>query len=189
MHQVNIPYFIELIQVNSHKHNTSQATKVLLPGRVPLTRVPGCVISSLSLPHTPVLLADPPKKPRILGYVPGTYLTSGQSVSLSCLAQGGNPAASLSWYKGDDQKDSETKVEDDVARNVLAFSVDYRDNQAVYRCDSSNPVLENPDSVNVTLLVYCEQGRALGIKLRRIEGEERGVQGGRVRQRSGGKEK
>ena len=101
---------------------------------------------------------DPPKKPRILGYVPGTYLISGQSVSLSCLAQGGNPSASLTWYKGSDEKSSKTKVEDDVARSVLSFAVDFRDNEAVYRCDSSNPVLETPDTVNVTLLVYCELG-------------------------------
>ena len=115
-----------------------------------------------------VLLADPPKKPRILGYVPGTYLTSGQSVSLSCLAQGGNPAASLTWYKDADERDSKTKVEDDVARSVLSFSVDSRDNEAVYRCDSSNPVLDDPDSVNVTLLVYCEQDTG--------RGQEAGVQ-------------
>ena len=110
--------------------------------------------ASLHAPST-----DPPKKPRILGYVPGTHLVSGQSVSLSCLAQGGNPAASLSWHKDGNSKDSETNVEDDVARSVLSFNVDYRDNEAVYRCDSSNPVLDEPGKVNVTLLVYCEKGK------------------------------
>ena len=104
--------------------------------------------------------------------MPGTYLTSGQSVSLSCLAQGGNPAASLTWYKGDDEKSSQTKVEDDVARSVLSFAVDYRDNEAVYRCDSSNPVLESPDSTNVTLLVYCKDGEERG-----VVGFARGKQG------------
>ncbi|XP_043231133.1 nephrin-like [Amphibalanus amphitrite] len=123
-----------------------------------------------------VTVLYPPKKPRILGYVPGTYLISGQSVSLSCLAQGGNPSASLTWYKGSDEKNSKTKVEDDVARSVLSFAVDYRDNEAVYRCDSSNPVLESPDSTNVTLLVYYPPpGLKLKVKQNKLKAGKRAV--------------
>ncbi|XP_037072882.1 LOW QUALITY PROTEIN: nephrin-like [Pollicipes pollicipes] len=101
-----------------------------------------------------VTVLYPPKRPRILGYVPGTHLRAGQRVSLSCVAQGGSPPASLSWYKGDDEREAETSEEDGVARGVITFAVDFTDNEAVFRCDSTNPAMDKPHSTNVTLLVY-----------------------------------
>lgn len=59
--------------------------------------------------------------------------------------------------QGDDEREAESDTEDDVTRSVLAFTVDFRDNEKVFKCESTNPALEEPHTTNVTLLVYCEQ--------------------------------
>ncbi|XP_037078243.1 nephrin-like [Pollicipes pollicipes] len=97
---------------------------------------------------------DPPKPPSILGYEPGTYLRAGERVSLSCVSQGGNPPATLTWYSGDVETASDTEVEDNVARSVITFEVDHKDNGRVYKCDSQNSEMGDVMSDSVTLGVY-----------------------------------
>ncbi|XP_037084807.1 synaptogenesis protein syg-2-like isoform X2 [Pollicipes pollicipes] len=103
---------------------------------------------------TEVTVLHPPKPPSILGYEPGTYLRAGERVSLSCVSQGGNPPATLTWYSGDVERPSPTTVEDNVARSVITFEVDHKDNGRVYKCDSQNSAGSGVQSAGITLNVY-----------------------------------
>ena len=49
------------------------------------------------------LLSDPPDSVQIFGIDEGHQIIAGQELTLSCMAAGGNPLASLTWYKGDRQ--------------------------------------------------------------------------------------
>ncbi|VVD03793.1 unnamed protein product [Leptidea sinapis] len=44
---------------------------------------------------------DPPSAPMITGYIPGTTLAAGTVQKLSCISSGGNPLATLTWFKND----------------------------------------------------------------------------------------
>ncbi|XP_037082293.1 nephrin-like isoform X2 [Pollicipes pollicipes] len=101
-----------------------------------------------------VTVLYPPKPPSILGYEPGTYLQAGERVSLSCVSQGGNPPATLTWYSGDVEMASDTEVEDNVARSVITFEVDHKDNGRVYKCDSQNSAGSGVQTATVSLSVY-----------------------------------
>ena len=103
-----------------------------------------------------IIFADPPDPPTILGYEPGSHLRAGERVSLSCVSQGGNPPATLTWYRADTELTSSTEVQDSVARSVVTFQVDHTDNGRTYTCRSTNSKLSKVQSANVELSVYCE---------------------------------
>lgn len=47
------------------------------------------------------LLTDPPSAPIISGYVEGSIIPAGSVQKLVCISSGGNPLATLTWYKND----------------------------------------------------------------------------------------
>lgn len=47
----------------------------------------------------------------ITGYIPGTTLAAGTVQKLSCISTGGNPLATLTWFKND-KKVSKDQVND-----------------------------------------------------------------------------
>ena len=47
-----------------------------------------------------LLIVDPPEPPQISGYDEMSFLVAGQSARMTCTSVGGNPPATLSWYKG-----------------------------------------------------------------------------------------
>ena len=49
---------------------------------------------------------DPPGSPEISGYTPGVALKKGDRVPLNCRSRGGNPPATLTWYKNGERIDS-----------------------------------------------------------------------------------
>ena len=100
--------------------------------------------------------ADPPDPPSILGYEPGTQLRSGERVSLSCVSQGGNPPATLTWYRDDTELAASTEVHDSVARSVVTFQVDHTDNGRAYTCRSTNSEMTEAQSATVNLAVLCK---------------------------------
>ena len=105
-----------------------------------------------------IIFADPPDPPTILGYEPGSHLQAGERVSLSCVSQGGNPPATLTWYRADTELTSSTEVQDSVARSVVTFQVDHTDNGRVYTCRSTNSGITGFQSSAVTLNVHCKFG-------------------------------
>lgn len=44
---------------------------------------------------------DPPTQPLISGYVEGSIIPAGSVQKLLCVSSGGNPLATLTWYKND----------------------------------------------------------------------------------------
>ena len=72
------------------------------------------------------------------------------------MSQGGNPPATITWYRDDTELTSSTEVEHSVARSVVTFQVDHTDNGRVYTCRSTNSADAKQQTVNVTLNVYCE---------------------------------
>lgn len=47
------------------------------------------------------LLTDPPSAPIISGYLEGSIIPAGSIQKLVCISSGGNPLATLNWYKND----------------------------------------------------------------------------------------
>ncbi|XP_043190544.1 nephrin-like isoform X2 [Amphibalanus amphitrite] len=101
-----------------------------------------------------ITVLHPPEPPTILGYESGSHLRAGERVSLSCVSQGGNPPATLTWYRGDTELASSTEVRDSVARSVVTFQVDHADNGRVYTCRSTNSAEGKQQTVSTTLNVF-----------------------------------
>lgn len=58
-----------------------------------------------------ISIADPPSTPVISGYTEGSVIPAGSSQKLLCMSSGGNPPASLTWFKNDkkvNERDGET---------------------------------------------------------------------------------
>nr|XP_046920413.1 nephrin-like isoform X2 [Dermatophagoides farinae] len=97
----------------------------------------------------------PPGEPEITGYTEGQNLKVGDTLKLDCRARGGNPLAQLVWFRNDEQIDfSYTTVAEKYSVNVMQFNVEARDNNAVYRCVSSSPIMERSISKEIKLQVY-----------------------------------
>lgn len=45
--------------------------------------------------------SDPPSQPFIHGYTKGTNVPAGTLQKISCTSSGGNPLATMTWYKND----------------------------------------------------------------------------------------
>ncbi|GFR88536.1 down syndrome cell adhesion molecule [Elysia marginata] len=101
-----------------------------------------------------------------LKYVHGKTLTvkAEKSKTLECVAQGGNPQADLTWFRGN------TKIDDvfvprngPIAKSLLELHFQPEDNGAVYKCEANNnasvtrkvkqvtfSVMFPPKTVNIT---------------------------------------
>lgn len=47
------------------------------------------------------LISVPPGPPIISGYTEGSVVPAGSRLKLMCVSSGGNPLATLTWYKND----------------------------------------------------------------------------------------
>lgn len=97
----------------------------------------------------------PPGEPEISGYSDGENLKVGDTIKLDCRARGGNPLAQLIWYRNDEQVDySYTTVGDKYSVNVMEFTVEPQENNAIYRCVASSPIMERSIEKEIKLKVY-----------------------------------
>ncbi|XP_050093135.1 nephrin-like isoform X2 [Anopheles aquasalis] len=95
----------------------------------------------------------PPSQPAITGYTEGTIIPAGSVQRLQCTSTGGNPLATLTWYKNDKKLNSVTKTMDKSVSSELSILVNATDNQAKYRCEAQNSATEIPLSADRTLAV------------------------------------
>lgn len=69
-------------------------------------------------------ITDPPTAPIISGYMEGSIIPAGSIQKLLCLSSGGNPLATLTWYKND----KKVNFSKNIGRNKLySFFKSYMD--------------------------------------------------------------
>nr|XP_040233680.2 nephrin isoform X1 [Anopheles coluzzii]XP_049464367.1 nephrin isoform X1 [Anopheles coluzzii]XP_049464368.1 nephrin isoform X1 [Anopheles coluzzii] len=95
----------------------------------------------------------PPSQPVITGYTEGTIIAAGSVQRLQCTSSGGNPLATLTWYKNDKKLNTPTKTTDKSVSSEISILVNATDNQAKYRCEAHNSATEIPMSASRTLAV------------------------------------
>ncbi|GIY26086.1 synaptogenesis protein syg-2 [Caerostris extrusa] len=68
-----------------------------------------------------------------------------------------NPAARLIWFRNDEQVDVTYSTGGREATNTHTFTVGPKDNKAVYKCEASNVVTNQPLTASVRLNVLCNR--------------------------------
>ncbi|KAK9509902.1 hypothetical protein O3M35_004793 [Rhynocoris fuscipes] len=96
----------------------------------------------------------PPGHPLITGYTKGAHIAAGTVQKISCISAGGNPLATLTWYKNDKKINSATKVTDKSVASEITILANVTDNEAIYKCEASNPATEIPLFETVQLSVH-----------------------------------
>ncbi|CAH0718626.1 unnamed protein product, partial [Brenthis ino] len=136
---------------------TSNITVVVEPNRrsivVVCHGINGQLTENVVSTHT-INVLYPPSAPMITGYIPGTTLSSGTVQKLSCISTGGNPLATLTWFKNDKKIHSITKTTDKSVSAEISILTNVTDNQAQYRCEATNSATEIPLFETVTLNVH-----------------------------------
>lgn len=102
------------------------------------------------------LVSDPPSNPIITGYDEGDKAHAGGLLRLRCYARGGNPLATLQWYKNGQPLEAELGTSTAMASAELTIIVAQTDNGALYQCNASNAATPQPLQANKTLNVLCE---------------------------------
>lgn len=90
-----------------------------------------------------------------MGYSDGESVQAGQEVRLECVSRGGNPLASIVWFKNGAKVDHTFETSGRESRNVLAFRAEPSDNNARFRCEVTSK-LTAPLRAEVTLIVRCK---------------------------------
>nr|XP_034837509.1 nephrin [Maniola hyperantus] len=136
---------------------TSNITVVVEPNRrsivVVCHGINGQLTENVVATHT-INVLYPPSAPMITGYIPGTTLSAGTVQKLSCISSGGNPLATLTWFKNDKKIHSITKTTDKSVSAEISILTNVTDNQAQYRCEATNSATEIPLFETVTLNVH-----------------------------------
>ncbi|GIY08352.1 nephrin [Caerostris extrusa] len=97
---------------------------------------------------------DPPSPPKIVGYEEGTPIKSGDFQRFTCVAIGGNPLATLRWFKRDREVRAITSISGSGVFSELVLRADASDNGATYRCEATNSATEKPLITKIKLTVH-----------------------------------
>ncbi|XP_054089210.1 nephrin isoform X4 [Zeugodacus cucurbitae] len=103
--------------------------------------------------HT-VNILYPPSAPIISGYMEGQIIPAGSVQKLLCVSSGGNPLATLTWYKNDKRVNSVIRTADKSVSAEITILANVTDNQAQYRCEASNSATEIPLFESTILSVH-----------------------------------
>ena len=99
---------------------------------------------------------DPPGPPEIEGYENKKPLRSGETVTLVCISRGGNPLATVTWYKNGHRVDSSYTTIPNGSKNTYEFTAAEEDNNAVYSCQAKNDLIVKPLKAEITTIVQCK---------------------------------
>ena len=80
----------------------------------------------------------------------------GQTVTLVCESYGGNPLATIIWYKNGQRIDHSYTTMGSKSKNVLRFIAGSDDNNAKYRCEASNIMVSSPLAAEMVMSVQCK---------------------------------
>uniref|UniRef100_A0A915BAH0 Nephrin n=1 Tax=Parascaris univalens TaxID=6257 RepID=A0A915BAH0_PARUN len=110
--------------------------------------------------HTIRILA-PPMEPRIYG-MDGEALLEGEMLNLTCEAHGGNPLATLSWFRGVDKlKETRSTASGDTSQSTVSFILDRTMNNQQVRCEAENGALDEPLVATKTITVLFPPRRVV----------------------------
>ena len=111
---------------------------------------------SIYLYLTTFSFSDPPGPPEITGYIEGETIRLGQTITLICTAEGGNPLAEIVWYRNGIKVDSSWTTSGRASSNTYSFLASTEDNNARYRCESKNELSPSPLRAEIILSVQCK---------------------------------
>ena len=77
-------------------------------------------------------------------------------MTLVCLSYGGNPLATLTWYRNGKRADSSYTAVRNGSRNSFEFRAEAADNGAVFSCHAKNDLIEKPLVAEIKTVVQCE---------------------------------
>ena len=86
----------------------------------------------------------------------GETIKMGQTVTLDCQSYGGNPLATIIWYKNGRRIDNSYNTYSTKSRNRLRFVAAADDNNAAFRCEVSNLMLAAPYTAQIVMAVQCK---------------------------------
>ncbi|GFQ90993.1 nephrin [Trichonephila clavata] len=108
---------------------------------------------------------DPPSAPSISGYEAGKSIKAGDLQKLSCVSSGGNPSATLKWFKNDKELRGVEKTTSFGSTSELVIRIEASDNGATYRCEAMNSALKTPLTATVAPSVLFPPG-SVSIKMK-----------------------
>ncbi|VDO44713.1 unnamed protein product [Brugia timori] len=95
----------------------------------------------------------PPMKPVIYGSE-GMILLEGETLNLTCESQGGNPLATLTWFRGVEKlKGTRNAALGDISQSAISVSLDRTMNNQQLKCEARNGALDEPLVVTKSLTV------------------------------------
>ncbi|VDM39960.1 unnamed protein product [Toxocara canis] len=107
------------------------------------------------------LVTAPPMEPRIYG-MDGEALLEGEMLNLTCEAHGGNPLATLSWFRGVDKlKETRSTASGDTSQSTVSFVLDRTMNNQQVRCEAENGALDEPLVVTKMITVLFAPRRVV----------------------------
>ncbi|XP_067131577.1 synaptogenesis protein syg-2-like [Centruroides vittatus] len=101
-----------------------------------------------------VTVKYPPNPPIIQGYEEDTPLKEGQIQKLICVCTGGNPIASLAWFRGNNELTSLVTISGNEVSSEIVFRAEAKDNGAIYICQAKNSATVKPLETFVRITVY-----------------------------------
>ncbi|XP_036332278.1 nephrin-like [Rhagoletis pomonella] len=84
----------------------------------------------------------------------GQIIPAGSVQKLLCVSSGGNPLATLTWYKNDKRVNAVIRTADKSVSAEITILANVTDNQAQYRCEASNSATEIPLFESAILSVH-----------------------------------
>ncbi|XP_076310451.1 nephrin-like isoform X1 [Tachypleus tridentatus] len=102
----------------------------------------------------------PPGQPTILGNKEDISMQAGAIQSFVCVSLGGNPPASLQWYRGNKQISTVSRVTGSGVSSELVIKARREDNGVTYRCEATNLATSQPLVALMKISVKFPPGNA-----------------------------
>jgi hypothetical protein len=110
-------------------------------------------VASTKVESHSVAVLYAPEQPKITGYSEGEVLKGGSMRRILCTSTGGNPLATIKWYRAGEEIPSEYTTGENYATATLDLAVNMTDNGAMYKCVASSKVMAEPLEQSVRMMV------------------------------------
>uniref|UniRef100_A0A915Q552 Uncharacterized protein n=1 Tax=Setaria digitata TaxID=48799 RepID=A0A915Q552_9BILA len=108
-----------------------------------------------------IRILSPPMEPIIYGFEGMTFL-EGEALNLTCESQGGNPLATLTWFRGIEKlRGTRNAISGDISQSSISVLLDRTMNNQQLRCEARNGALDEPLVVTKVLSVLFPPRRII----------------------------